>query len=172
MPVDVDREMAALEAMTLAELRSRYAELFDEPTGHRPEGGRRHRQSLMRRIVWRLQSLKEGDLSERARRRAEELANDADLRLSAPKPKPLPPPIPSPSAAKRPAPTGNGLPAPGTILTRLYKGRLLEVTVLADGFGYGGERFATLSAVAKQITGSHWNGFHFFGLTKQRRNKR
>jgi hypothetical protein len=51
--------------------------------------------------------------------------------------------------------------------TRLYKGRLLEVTVLADGFAYGGQRFATLSAVAKHVTGSHWNGFHFFGLTQK-----
>jgi hypothetical protein len=156
--------MTALEVMTLAELRTRYAELFDEPTRSR------HRQGLMRRIVWRLQALAEGDLSDRARRRAEELANDADLRLSAPRPKTLPPPFLA--AASRPAPAGNGLPAPGTILTRLYKGRLLEVTVLADGFAYGGQRFATLSAVAKQITGSHWNGFHFFGLTKQGRNKR
>jgi hypothetical protein len=149
--------MTALETMTLAELRTRYAELFDETTRSR------HRQSLIRRIVWRLQALEEGDLSERAGRRAAELANDADLRLSAPKPSPRP--------ASRSA-AGNGLPAPGTILTRLYKGRLLEVTVLADGFAYGGQRFATLSAVAKQITGSHWNGFHFFGLTKQGRNKR
>ena len=165
MPVDVGLEMTALETMTLAELRSRYTELFDETTGSR------HRQSLMRRIVWRLQALAEGDLSERGRRRAEELANDADLRLSAPKPKTLPHPIPSPSATGSMS-AGNGLPAPGTILTRLYKGRLLEVTVLADGVTYSGQRFATLSAVAKQITGSHWNGFLFFGLTKQGRNKR
>jgi hypothetical protein len=161
MPVDVNREMAALERMTLAELRSRYAELFDEPTRSR------HRQSLMRRVVWRLQALAEGDLSERARRRAKELANDADLRLSPPGPRHLPPSIPSSSAATRSMSAGNGLPAPGTILTRLYKGRLLEVTVLTDGFAYRGERFATLSAVAKHITGSHWNGHLFFGLTQK-----
>ena len=71
MPVDVGLEMTALETMTLAELRTRYTELFDEPTRSR------HRQSLMRRIVWRLQALAEGDLSERACRRADELANQA-----------------------------------------------------------------------------------------------
>ena len=165
MPVDVEREMAALETMTLAELRTQYAELFDELTRSR------HRQSLIRRIVWRLQALAEGDLSERARRRAEELANDADLRLTAPRPKILPQSSPSSLVTGGSTSAGNGLPAPGTILTRLYKGRLLEVTVLADGFAYGGQRFATLSAVAKKITGSHWNGFHFFGLTKQGRKR-
>ena len=56
------------------------------------------------------------------------------------------------------------LPSPGTVLTRLYKGRLLEVTVLADGFAYAGVRFRSLSALAKHVTGSHTNGFLFFGL--------
>ena len=79
MPVDVYREMATLEAMTLPELRARYAEVCGQTTRGR------NRQSLIRRIVWRLQALAEGDLSERARRRAEELANDADLRLHPPR---------------------------------------------------------------------------------------
>ena len=59
------------------------------------------------------------------------------------------------------------LPEPGTVITRLYKGRLLEVRVLADGFAHDAERFASLSAVAKHITGSHCNGYHFFGLSKR-----
>jgi hypothetical protein len=56
---------------------------------------------------------------------------------------------------------------PGGILTRLYKGQQLQVTVLQSGFAYGGQVFASLSAVAKAITGSHCNGFHFFRLTNQ-----
>lgn len=53
---------------------------------------------------------------------------------------------------------------PGTVLARQYKGRTITVTVLEDGFEYAGEVFRTLSAVAKAVTGSHWNGYHFFGL--------
>ncbi len=151
-PVDIKRESAALEALTVAQLQSRYAEVFGQLTRGR------HRLSLIRRILWRLQALDQGDLSDRARRRAAALARDADLRLFPPQHAPRPAPL----AAADPR-----LPSPGTVLTRLYKGRLVEVTVLADGFAYDGERFATLSGVAKQVTGSHWNGFHFFGLTEK-----
>ena len=56
-------------------------------------------------------------------------------------------------------------------MTRPYKGRLIEVTVLEVGFAYQAEHFATLSGLAKRITGSHWNGWHFFGLTKQERTR-
>jgi len=53
---------------------------------------------------------------------------------------------------------------PGAIITRRYKGRTVEVRVLPRGFEYEGEVYRTLSAVAKQITGAHWNGYYFFGL--------
>jgi len=56
------------------------------------------------------------------------------------------------------------LPPPGTVLTRKYKGETLQVLVLADGFEYAGEVYASLSAVAKAITGSHCNGYLFFRL--------
>ena len=79
MHVNVAKEVAALEAITVAELRVRYAQVFGEET----RVG--NKAWLIKRIVWRLQALAEGDLSERARRRAAELANDADLRLSPPR---------------------------------------------------------------------------------------
>ena len=56
---------------------------------------------------------------------------------------------------------------PGTVLTRDYKDRRITVTVLDDGFEFEGERFRSLSAVARAVTGSHWNGFHFFGLPRK-----
>jgi Protein of unknown function (DUF2924) len=56
------------------------------------------------------------------------------------------------------------LPPPGTVLTRPYKGQTLQVKVLAEGFEYEGRNFRSLSAVAKHITGSHCNGFLFFGM--------
>src|SRR5438034_806350 len=58
------------------------------------------------------------------------------------------------------------LPSPGTVLTRPYRGRTIAVTVLESGFEYEGRRFDSLTAVAKAVTGSHWNGLEFFGLTK------
>src|ERR1700678_2927532 len=114
-------EVAALRQMTVNELRSRLAELFGEPTRAS------NRTWLMRRIAWRLQALAEGDLSERARRRAAELANDADLRLSPPKVKAAP--AADTLAATERTVSGtladkadDRLPLPGTILSREYKG--------------------------------------------------
>ncbi len=78
MTLDLDRQVAALRQMTIGQLRARYAQLTGEPSRAR------HKEQLLRRIAWRLQALAEGGLSERARRRAAELARDADLRLGHP----------------------------------------------------------------------------------------
>ena len=59
------------------------------------------------------------------------------------------------------------LPPPGSILTRPYKGILLQVRVLEQGFEYEGTIYRSLSAVAKAITGQHCNGFLFFRLNKE-----
>ena len=67
-------EVEKLRRATLAGLREKYREVFQEDTRSR------HREHLFRRIAWRLQALAEGDLSERARGRAREIARDADLR--------------------------------------------------------------------------------------------
>jgi hypothetical protein len=157
MPLDIEAEIAALEQMTTGEVRGRYAEVFRE------EPRSRHKAYLIRKIAGRLQANAEGDLSERARRRAEELAVDAEVRTMPPR---------SMRTAREPlAPTVKvavavdyRLPAPGTAITRKYKGRTLEVRVLRNGLEYDGQRFKTLSAVAKTITGSHCNGFRFFNL--------
>ena len=55
----------------------------------------------------------------------------------------------------------------GTRLVRDWHGDRHEVTVVAGGFEYGGKRYRSLTAVAKAITGSHWNGKLFFGLSKR-----
>lgn len=79
MTVNVGKELAALRRMSVDELRSRYAEVFGETTNGR------HKEWLIKQIIYRMQVLAEGDLSDRARRRAAELANDADLRRRPPK---------------------------------------------------------------------------------------
>ena len=56
------------------------------------------------------------------------------------------------------------LPVAGNLVVRKYKGREIRVIVLADGFEYQGQRFRSLSAIAKLVTGSHVNGFRFFKL--------
>jgi hypothetical protein len=55
------------------------------------------------------------------------------------------------------------------VLTREYKEEMISVTVLDEGFEFDGEVYKSLTAVAKSVTGSHWNGYHFFGLKKERR---
>jgi len=161
--MNIGKEVAALKRMTVRELRMRYTEVFGEETraGNKPW--------LVKRVAWRLQSLAEGDLSERARQRAAELANDADVRLSPPKAKPM-----SSAPAKRTntaALVVNGdarLPPPGTVITREYKGQTLQVKVLPKGFEFEGDVYKSLSAVAKAITGQHCNGYYFFRLGKEK----
>jgi len=160
--MNIGKELAALERMTVVELRARYAEVFGDVT----RTG--NRTWLIKRITWRLQAQVEGDLSERARRRAAELANDADLRLSPPRLRMNGDAAPERTVTATLPRTGDGrLPPPGTILTRGYKGVVVRVQVLADGLECAGEKYRSLSAVAKAITGSHVNGFAFFGLAKE-----
>jgi Protein of unknown function (DUF2924) len=148
-------ELARLQRLTTAQLRDRYADVFGEPTG----AG--NKAWLIKRIAWRLQALAEGDLSQRARQRAQELANDADLRLSPPKTTPTHDDTYQLAPAAAVA-ADQRLPPPGSILNRLYKGKLLQVTILDKGFAFEGVVYRSLSAVAKAITGSHCNGFLFF----------
>src|SRR5262245_64406368 len=79
MPSHTHIDLAALEQRSVGELRNEYARLFGQATATH------NRIWLIRRIAWRLQALAEGDLSERARQRAAELANHADLRLGPPR---------------------------------------------------------------------------------------
>jgi hypothetical protein len=155
--LNVGREQAVLERMTVKQLRQRYIEVFGEETnGH-------NKVWLVRRILWRLQALNEGGLSERALRLAGELANDADLRLNPPRVRAAP--LSESNVCEVPFAADDRLPPPGTILTRLYKGESVRVRVLAQGFEFEGEVYPSLSAAAKRITGTHCNGYQFFKLT-------
>src|SRR5437867_4904332 len=98
--------IAALQRLTMHELRGRYAELFGETTAAK------NRTWLLRRVAWRLQALAEGDLSERARQRAAELANDADLRTTVPRLKTSAEGDSSSSACQRGAELTNDAPVP------------------------------------------------------------
>jgi hypothetical protein len=155
---NVATEIAALPRLAVKDLRARYAEVFGEPT----KAG--NKQWLAKRIAWRLQSMAEGDLSERARKRAEELAGDADLRTTMPRVPVTPASADRVVAEPLPDNADHRLPPPGTLITRKYKGANLEVMVLPEGFAFAGAIYPSLSAVAKAITGSHCNGYLFFRL--------
>ena len=159
MKPHIARQVNALRKMTARELRAKYREVFGE------ESRSHNRDFLWKRIAWRLQELDEGGISERALRRARELANDANLRIRPPKGA-------FAGAAGRtvtgkvPARHDARLPMPGAVLTREYHGETIHVTVLSEGFECNGEVYRSLTAVAQAITGTHWNGHHFFGLRK------
>lgn len=156
----IAKKILALEDMTIGELREKYRTLFkDEPRSY-------NKRFYVKRIAWRLQATEEGGLSERARRRAAELANENDLRIL--------PPIPAkmlPQDNKSADHYNPRLPIPGTIISRKYKHKKHNVTVLEDGFEYDGQKYRSLSAIAKVITGSHWNGFNFFGFESRKKVK-
>lgn len=155
---NVRNELAELEKMTAPELRVRYRALFgDEARSH-------NRQWLLRRCAWRVQALAEGNMTERLasiRARGLELANDADVRFIPPRQA-----VPNADKPRQVVATDfkpdQRLPVAGGQLTRVFKGRLHCVTVLPNGFEYEGTLYQSLSAVAFAISGSHWNGYHFF----------
>ncbi len=162
MSETIAARVAALRRMTVGELRAQYREVYGEET----RSG--NKDWLWKRIAWRIQELEYGGLSERAKRRAGELANELDIRSRVP------------CGAFDDTPGGKRkivrlsasglathdrrLPMPGTIINREYKGNIYQVKVLEDGFEYEGRVVNSLSAIAKEITGSHWNGFKFFNL--------
>lgn len=153
-----------LGQMTVPQLKRKYAEVFGEPTRSS------HKRYLVKRIVWRLQALGEGDLSERARRRAIELADDAEIRMTAPRSRD--PVSGTVMTAAFEAGRPDSFPKPGSVLRREYKGRAIVVRVLPRGFEYEGEVYRSLTAIAREVTGAHWNGVSFFGLPSAKRKKR
>ena len=146
-------EIERLRELQISELQVRYREVFGE------ECRSKHKQHLIRRIAWRLQALAYGDLSERAHQRALAIANDADLRTQVPAAWIYAERITSKVSGK-----DRRLPITGTILSRKHQGKTVTVKVLKDGFEYEGQRYHSLSAIARAATGTRWNGLLFFGL--------
>ena len=159
----VNAAIEQLRGSTVAALKIRFRELFGE------ESKSSNKQFLFRRIAWRMQANAEGDLSERARRRASEIACDADLRTRAPKGFVTESSCDGESSVDHSRPQRDWrLPAPGTLLTRRLEDRQIVVKVLGDGFEYESRRYRSLSAIAREVTGTRWNGLLFFGLTERR----
>jgi DUF2924 family protein len=120
-------EIEALRNAKVRELQARYRELFGEASHSS------NRAHLFRRLAWRLQALAEGDLSERAQKRASELAADVHLRLRAPRQFWRTDGLVGPDVPRRLV-RDPRLPPPATIVTRRYQEKIIEVTVLGKQF--------------------------------------
>ena len=158
-----------LPRMNAAQLQEVHRELF----------GAEHRianpQHLRRKIAWHLQAANGGGIPESVRQYAIAVARGTELRSRI-----------SENASRRQGggsldqtvtttvvQTGDArLPMPGSLIVKKYKTQTVVVKVLDNGFEYDGRRFASLSAVAGEITGTRWNGFAFFGLEKAARHAR
>lgn len=159
-------QIGDLPRMASPELQAAHRELFG---AEHPVANCQH---LRRKIAWHLQAAKDGGLPESVRQYAIAIARGAKLRLRI-----------SDNASRRQAGIPSDqtvtmnvvqtrdarLPMPGCLIVKEYKDQTIVVKVLNEGFEYDNRRFASLSAIAGEITGTRWNGFAFFGLEKESR---
>ena len=154
---DLTAQISALQEMTVGQLVERYLEVIGIPSRSR------NKRYLQKRIAWQIQADADGGLSQRALDRIEDLAPLAPIRWRVP----LGQVEVAPKVATSPKPASGRdprLPAPGSVITREYKGEEYQVVVHERDFEYQGRRFKSLSKVAKEITGTNWNGYGFFKL--------
>jgi DUF2924 family protein len=150
-PIDAEALKAEIERLPdlgLSELRARWNNLYGRPA---PKFFRR--KLLVRAVAYQMQVEVYGGLSTATKRRLREIA--AAVRAGN-------------EEAVIPGPRIK----PGTRLYRSWKDKTHCVLVLPDGFEWNGSRHGSLSAVAKAITGTNWNGYTFFGVKRRpSRNK-
>ena len=140
------RQLAVLPSLSLDELRDKWRDLYGA------EPPRYQRQFMIKRLAYRIQELFHGGLSAAAKAH---LANVAESD-----------PVAQVSAKPASPRSREDQLLPGTRLIRMWNDQRHEVIAQADGFDYAGRRFRSLSAVAREITGTRWNGRVFFGLKR------
>ena len=140
--------LAALKAMSVNELKTEWQALYDAPAPNNS------RTFLEGRLAYRIQELACGGPDKQTRRLLDLLADEVDGTLT--------------RKAQIADPRN---PVVGTKLIREWDGIAHTVTVLKDGFDWGGQRYKSLSAVARAITGTRWNGYRFFGLRERKRGE-
>lgn len=151
------KNVGALQEFGLAELRGRYLEVYGEAARSK------NLPYLRKKIAFRIQEQMEGGLSATAQARIQELSSaevsSEPLRVERKSPLTAAPP-----SSMKPEGRDARLPKAGSLLSREFKGFAHEVQVLENEFVYRGRSYRSLSAIAKEITGTPWNGFLFFGL--------
>lgn len=146
------RVTALLKAPT-ADLKRLYHELYGK------DGPPYNRAYLVKRLAYRLQELCYGGLADSARFTMRVVLQDIGAdELASPRPR-------GRNAKHR---RNNDSLVAGTRLIRDWQGTRHEVTVLPDGYEYAGRRYRSLSAIARAVTGTQWNGPAFFGLRSKR----
>jgi len=140
-PTQVLSRLAALQAAPIAQLKEQWRELFGKEP---PPWNKAYIQS---RLAYRIQELAYGGLKPETRARLEALGEQLDggnvvlRRIRA-----------------------DSRPLAGTRLIREWQGVQHVVTVRQDDFDFEGRPYQSLSAIARHITGTRWNGWTFFGL--------
>ncbi len=161
MQLDIDKEIALLQRMTVGQLREKYEETWSEPTNTRTTSNGSLNVSL-----GRCRPISEATFHSVVDNAAE-LARGTGIRTTAPNAlKPISKPTGDTMTGFVQPEEDNRLPPPRSEIERVYKGEKIVVLVLDNGFEYEGAVYKTLSAVAKKITGQHCNGYHFFKLNK------
>ena len=149
-------EIMELKDKSLLELKTIYEEVYGSETA--PSSNKVY---LWRKIAYRLQEVEHGELSAQAQAKIEEFTQKYDPVNN----KTLRPGGDSNNKDKESKPSRDKrLPIPGTIITKEYKGTSLEVKILEKGFEYNNKLYRSLTAIAKEVTSAHWNGYLFFGL--------
>ncbi len=143
-----DKKIRQLQSMNTTELMQLWAALFGF------ECYTRRKAFIRRRLEWRINTLVSGGISERALKRADELADDTLLRVK------------SRAFSEREAPERM---VPTQVIRKRYKGMDLEVQRTDNGFIYQGRRYNTLTEVSTLIAGYYVSGNKFFGLPMTKR---
>ncbi|MEE3046515.1 MAG: DUF2924 domain-containing protein [Pseudomonadota bacterium] len=142
-------QLSALKRMTVVELKTKWESLFGSPA---PNNSRSY---LELRLGYRIQELTVGGLSRETRRTLDLLADEIEGQIG-----------------RKAIIADSRNPVVGTRLVREWDGVEHTVTVMKDGFDWQGRKFKSLSAAARAITGTQWNGYRFFGLREARRDDR
>jgi hypothetical protein len=156
MQENILTEVMSLKDAFLEELKKKYSELFEGKPA--PSNNKTY---LWKKIAYRLQELEYGGLSTEAQGKIQELIQKYDpVNNKAMRPEGDPENKPKKLNLSR----DKRLPIPGTVIIKEYKGIKLEVKVLESGFEYHNKAYKSLTAIAKEVTGAHWNGYLFFNL--------
>jgi hypothetical protein len=155
--MSIAREITELRALPLPDLIVRYKEVFGK------ERASTSRELLWKEIAWKVQADRAGGAPEGAAAKVERLAGDVTFTLKKAKKAEAPA-----TTLRRRKPDE---PPVGTIFVRPWRGKEVRLQIVDGGYAVEGVVHRTLSAAAKAVTGAHWNGRLFWGLTSRRKRK-